>query len=330
MEKSVEVLFTQTILDNFLGCFQLEDKVRKLGDFENYVFEVYQDGKPLVLRITHSSHRKRTEIGAELNWMDFLFKNDVNCPGVIPLPTGDFIQTEKAADGTSFYACLFSKVRGEPVKINSHTFNEELFYAWGREIGKMHRITKQYQPQKGESIRPYWYEEELLRVEDFFSHEPEIIENTQQLIFELRELPQNLDNFGLIHSDIHSGNFFYDGKEVHVFDFDDSSYHWFVSDIAIPLYYSILYGSSNVKEGERRTFSKFFLSHFTRGYEVYHPLPENWKEQLSLFLRLRDITLYSVFHKKISPQDRNDRLNHLLLELRKRIIQKEAIVQNPL
>ncbi|MEH7414227.1 phosphotransferase [Neobacillus drentensis] len=327
MEKSVEVLFTQSILDRLLVCFQLEGMVRKLGDFENYVFEVNREGKPLILRITHSSHRNRTEIEAELGWMNFLYKNKVNCSEVIPLSSGEFIQTVNAADGTSFYGCLFSKVKGEPVKMNSKQYNEELFYSWGKEIGKMHLVTKQYQPKKGESLRPYWYEEELLRVEDLFPHDPEIIENTEQLIKELRELPRNRNNFGLIHSDIHSGNFFFDGEEIHVFDFDDSCYLWFVSDIAIPLYYSLFYGYNHAKEDEKTVFSLLFLTHFTRGYEVYHPLPEKWKEQLSLFLRLRDITLYSVFHKKIAPEDRSEQLNQILVELRRRIILKEAIVQ---
>ncbi|PLS06362.1 phosphotransferase enzyme family protein [Neobacillus cucumis] len=326
MEKYIDVLFTRDILDEILIRFQLEKTVQKLGDFENFVFEVYREGTPLVLRITHNSHRKKEEIEAELHWLDFLYKNGVNCPEIIPKLNGELIQTEPAADGTSFYACLFSKVKGEPVKINSHKFNKDLFYAWGREIGKMHLVTKQYQPEKGASLRSLWFEEELLRVEEYFPDEPEIIENTHQLIAELHRLPQNVDNFGLIHSDIHSGNFFYDGNEIHVFDFDDSNYHWFVSDIAIPLYYSIFSCYTNANEDEKTEFAHFFLSHFTRGYEVHHPLPEKWQDQLSLFLRLRDITLYSVFHKKIAPEDRNDRLNQILREIKKRIIQREAIV----
>ncbi|MFJ7728850.1 phosphotransferase enzyme family protein [Neobacillus sp. NPDC097160] len=327
MENSVEVLFTQKVLNGFLSCFQLEGNVKKLGDFENYVFEVYHGGKPMVLRITHSSHRNKAEIEAELDWMNYLHQNYVNCPNVYKSLSGQLIECTMASDGSFFYACLYSKVKGGPVKLNSEQFNAQLFQAWGKEIGKIHAVTKDYQPKNGKKLRPFWHEEELLEVEKYFPYEPEIIQHTGELMKELMELPQNRDNFGLIHSDIHSGNFFYDGEFVNVFDFDDCSYHWFASDIAIPLYYSIFYGFDSASEDEKAEFGQHFLTHFRMGYEEYNSLPENWQEHLPLFLKLRDITLYSVFHKKIAPEDRNVRLIQLLTNIRRRIIQKEAIVK---
>ncbi|WP_066066216.1 phosphotransferase enzyme family protein [Neobacillus soli] len=326
MEKSVEVLFTQEILNGFLEGFQLESQVKKLGDFENYVFEVYRNDAPLVLRITHSSHRKKSEIEAELDWMNYLNQNIVQCPKVFLSSNKQLIEEAGTSDGTFFYACLYSKVEGAPVKVNSDLYNEQLFHAWGKATGRMHAVTKGYHPKKGMELRPFWHEEELLAVKEYFPDEPEIIENTYDLIKELWELPQGTDHFGLIHTDIHSGNFFYDGQTVYVFDFDDCSYHWFASDIAIPLYYSIFYGFPKAGEKEKSEFARNFLSHFINGYEECNIVPENWREHLPLFLKLRDITLYAVLHKKIAPEDRNESLDLLLNEIRQRIIRKKAIV----
>lgn len=327
MEKSVKILFTEDILRYFLESFHLQTEVKKLGDFENYVFEAYRGDTPVILRITHSSHRNKDEILAELDWMNYLNKQKVNCPEAFTSSKNELIEVLPAGNGSFFYACLFSKVPGSPVKIKSPKFNHQLFHAWGKAIGQMHSVTKEYRPSKEIKLRPSWEEEELLDIETYVPNEKEIIKNTKLLIDELKSLPRTKDNFGLIHSDIHSGNFFYDGECVHVFDFDDCSYHWFASDIAIPLYYSVLYGYHSASEIQREQFAMNFLSHFIKGYEEHHSLPEDWKEQLPLFFMLRDITLYSVLHKKISPEERDEEINQMLEGLKLRIIKKEPIVK---
>jgi amicoumacin kinase len=326
MEKSVEILFKGDILKYFLESFHLQTEVKKLGDFENYVFEAYRGDTPFILRITHSSHRHKEQILAELDWMNYLHNQNVDCPKAFSSTKNNLVEVLPVSDGSFFYACLFSKVPGSPVKIKSSEFNDRLFHAWGKAVGQMHAVTKEYKPSKAVKLRPSWEDEELLDIETYVPNEKEIILNTKRLINELKLLPRTKDNFGLIHSDIHSGNFFYDGEGVHVFDFDDCSYHWFASDIAIPLYYSVLYGYHSASEIERADFASNFLSHFTKGYEEHHLLPENWKEQLPLFFRLRDITLYCVLHKKISPEERNEEINQMLVGLKSRIIKKEPIV----
>lgn len=327
MENAVEILFTEKILKFFLESFRLESEIKKLGDFENYVFEVYREEQPYILRITHSSHRSADEILAELDWMNYLYEQNVNCPTAFKSTKNQLIEVLPAGDGSLFYACLFSKVNGYPVKINSTEFNDQLFTAWGKAIGQMHSVTKNYQPSERLKLRPSWEEEELLNIEAYVPNEMEIINNTKLLISELKSLPRSKENFGLIHSDIHSGNFFYDGESVHVFDFDDCSYHWYASDIAIPLYYSIFYGYQSASVGEREQFAIKFLTQFIEGYEKYNALPEGWKEQMPLFFKLRDITLYAVLHKKILPEGRDENLNQMLEALKWRIINKEPIVK---
>jgi amicoumacin kinase len=327
MEKSVDILFTEDVLNYFLESFHLQTELKKLGDFENYVFEAYRENTPVILRITHSSHRDKDQILAELDWMNYLHNQNVKCPEAFKSLKNELIEALQASDGSFFYACLFSKVPGSPVKIKSPEFNDQLFQAWGKAIGQMHSVTKEYQPSKEIKHRLSWEDEELLNIETYVPNEKEIIKNTKLLINELQSLLRTKDNFGLIHSDIHSGNFFYDSECVHVFDFDDCSYHWFASDIAIPLYYSVLYGYQSASEKEREQFAINFLSHFTKGYEEYHALPEDWKQQLPLFFMLRDITLYCVLHKKITPEERNDGINQMIKGLKSRIIKKDPIVK---
>ncbi|WP_066289769.1 phosphotransferase enzyme family protein [Bacillus sp. FJAT-29937] len=325
MEKSVEVLHTKEILIHFLKSFSLEDEYKLLGDFENFVYEVYKEGKPYILRITHSSHRELENLYAEIEWVNYLYKQGISVSTAFESINGKFVEFISAVDQSVFYGSLFSKASGEQVK--AFPVNNDLFSAWGKQIGKIHAATKKYESSPLIKQRPHWYEDELLNVEKYFPETETVArQNAIELVEKIKSLPIDKDNYGLIHSDIHAGNIFYDGRSIHVFDFDDCCYHWLVSDIAIPLYYSCLSSFTANEINKREEFGRLFMDAFLAGYKKENNLPNGWEEQLPLFLMLRDITLYSVFNKKIAPEDRNERVIRLMDEIKTRIIQKISIV----
>ncbi len=327
MEQTVNSQMTGELLNDFLERFGLEGKVKKLGDFENYVFETYRDGQSYIFRITHSTHRNKDEILSELDWMRHLYREGLSVPEVFPSLSGSLVEEAAAEDGSIFYGCLYSKAEGKAVSVRSEEFNHVLFEKWGETTGRMHRATRDYLPSEGIKKRSSWDEDDLLQVAKYYpAEEQELIQNAQAVISAISSLPKNIDNFGVIHTDIHSGNFFYDGDEIHVFDFDDASYHWFASDIAIPLYYSLLYRIPASEKEERQRFGQAFLDSFIKGYQKGNQLPEGWKKQVPLFLMLRDVVLYAVLHKKIAPEDRDEKLLAMMDEIAERIKCKEPIV----
>ncbi|MBN8199352.1 phosphotransferase enzyme family protein [Bacillus sp. NTK034] len=327
MENAVDALMTDDILKNFLRIYSLNiGNYKKLGDFENYVYEVHKDGIVYILRITHSSHRMLEELLSEADWMNYLKSKDLKVSEVFPSQNGNMVERLTAEDGSAFYASLFSKAEGKPISVRAREFNQELFQAWGRAVGKMHAATKSYVPSAGILPRMQWDEEELLLVEKYIPAEDQlVIKHTKDLLNLLQNLPKNINSFGLIHTDLHSGNFFYDGKDIHVFDFDDCCHHWFASDIAIPLYYSLLYKFKEADTAEMKIFGKHFLDAFLVGYQLENEIPDGLERQLPLFLRLRDITLYSVLHKKIAPEDRNSQLLFMMETIKKRIERNDPI-----
>ncbi|QED47330.1 phosphotransferase enzyme family protein [Cytobacillus dafuensis] len=327
MEKTVEILLTKEIINHFLHVYSLEEGYKLLGDFENYVYEVNKNDCTFILRLTHSTHRELENLLAEIDWIQYLSSQRLNISMAFQSNNGKYVESISAMDGSIFYATLFSKVSGEQVKIKDELFNEQLFYVWGKTIGKMHAVTKTYVPSPNIKERYHWNEDELLDVEKYFPAEDKVaIQNAKELFEQINKLRKNKDNYGLIHSDIHWGNFFYDGKSIYVFDFDDCCYQWFVSDIAIPLYYSTLSGFSASETERRNEFGEFFYSSFIEGYKTENSLPQDIEQQLPLFLMLRDITLYSALNKKIAPEDRNERVKQMLEEIKVRIEQKKPIV----
>ncbi|MGE8206919.1 phosphotransferase enzyme family protein [Heyndrickxia sp. NPDC080065] len=326
MEKTIERQFSTGVIEQIRNKFNLDSEYKKLGDFENYVYEVYENGQPKILRVTHSSHRSKQQLESEIDWIRYLHQSGIRIPAVYLSPSGKLVE-EFAVENSFFFASLFEKASGYSIKIDEPAFNEKLFYKWGRMIGKMHRHTKDYQQSKGIVSRYHWDENDLLDFEKYYTGENSLLlESAKSVVAKIKQLPQNKNSYGLIHTDIHHGNFFYDGEEIYVFDFDDASYQYFVSDIAIPLYYAVNSKHFFGTREERNQFAHKFLTAFLDGYNEENQLTREWLERIPLFLQLRDIDLYAVFNKKIAPEDRNERVVHWMSEIKERIEKNVPIV----
>ncbi|RIW29595.1 hypothetical protein D3H55_18530 [Bacillus salacetis] len=327
MEKWVEELFNEEILQKAADYFGGDiSSAKKLGDFENYVYEIHKDGKPYILRLTHSSHRDKGQIVAELEWVNYLHLKTVNVSPASQSAGGNLVE-EIPAGESSFFVCLLDKAPGVPVGVQSDLLGSALYREWGRTVGKMNRVTRDF--KKGSSHREQWYDDDLLKnISSYLPEEDqEIIEGAGEIIKTLHSFTTNRDEYGLIHSDIHLGNFFYHEGEIHVFDFDDSSYHWFSSDIAIPLYYSTWGKMGKSSLEERSAFGEEFLTNFLVGYFKENELHDQWIKRIPVFLKLRDIVLYTVFHKKFDINNLSDREAAAVAGIRKRLMEGELMVE---
>jgi Ser/Thr protein kinase RdoA (MazF antagonist) len=326
MEQLVEKQFSEVLIHKAGKGFGADtSNYVKLGDFESYIFEVKYKGKPTILRLTHNSHRTREQIEAEMEWVNYLYEHGALVSKPYLSNEGGYVVSLKVEDNF-FYASLFEKAEGQKVDLHHEHFNHQLFEEWGRSTGELHRLTKSYQPIGVK--RPNWDEEELLYPEKYISlSEKEVHHCAGHLVNELRNLPIQNDSFGLIHSDIHSGNFFIHEGKIQIFDFDDAQYLWFVHDIAIPIYYSAWYKFPNGTLQERSQFAKRFFESFLKGYEKQNHLDSMWLDKIPLFLNVRDLVLYNVFHKKMDIPSANERLVTLLKQIRKRIVTGESIIK---
>jgi Ser/Thr protein kinase RdoA (MazF antagonist) len=108
----------------------------------------------------------------------------------------------------------------------------------------------------------------------------------------LDALPKNRDSYGLIHQDAHGGNLFVDeAGNITLFDFDDCVYSWFIYDIAVVLFYQVMYKDDPV------VFAQVFMRHFMRGYHQHNRLDDAWLAEIPYFLKLREIDLYALIHR---------------------------------
>jgi amicoumacin kinase len=327
MEHAVQQFFSPEILNQAAALFNVKvSDAKLLGDFENYVYEVKRHNKPYVLRLTYSSHREREQVEAELDWVQFLSRKGVKVAAPLLSIHGHLTECIPVQEG-SFTVSLFEKAPGCSVRVDDDRyFHDALFTQWGETIGRMHAVTRTYAPSPGVSKRMDWQDEEMAVVRQIAKEEPFLLGKIEGLLKQIRKLPINKDIYGLIHADIHSGNFFVDDQRLTVFDFDDCCYHWFVNDLAIPLFYASFY--RHVKDEEaRQEFAHRFFTAFLTGYFREYPLDLWWMEKIPLFLRLRDITFYSVLRLKLSEEQLTPRIKEIISEVRGRIEKEKPVVQ---
>ena len=295
MEKHVHELFNDDILRIASSRFQMDkDSLKKIGGFENYVYGYTLNQENYVLRITHSSHRDVDMVLGELEWVEYLALHGASVCMPVYSTNSQLVEKIDLDDGSYFILTAFHKAKGQHV--NKGMANHDLYYKWGKAIGKMHALTKDYTPKKS-PLRPTWYEDKLLlNCEEYLPEGNEIIiDKLNSLINKIKQLPQDKEGYGLIHTDVHSGNFFVDDNgNITIFDFDDCSYMYFISDIAIALFYCLL----NPDTVENRiAFSYEFLDHFFRGYREENHLDYKWIKLLPDFLKLRELDLYVVIYR---------------------------------
>lgn len=333
MEQEVEQLFGEDILREAAVRFGLKaDAWKKLGDFENYVFEADKDGTAVILRLTHSSHRTLDEVRAELDWIAFLSASGLEheISGCIPSLQSLLAERIDVRD-SYFIACLFRKAPGQrPDSKDPSIWNADLYREWGAVTGRMHRVTQGYCPTLPDiPRRPEWDQDELIvRAHQYIPEEETVAqERLDDVLTHLKRLPKPADGYGLIHSDIHAGNFFTDQGRITVFDFDDAMYNWFVHDLAIPLYYTVSRGTPEAYGGDRASFARDFFLAFWEGYASEYRLSPEWLEELPVFLEMRDLTLYLVIHKKMDVTALPDSLRDWFAEIRERVLAGRPLVE---
>lgn len=275
----------------FLEGYGLKEKeVDFVGGFMNDVYEVKYNNKPHILRIGSKKIKSKNDVQGEIDFVNFLKEKGLTVCGVKDSPNG-----EKYFETKDEIAVLFEKAQGEFVKSDSKYWNENLFFQWGKTLGKMNRLVKEYNPP--EKIKRYeWYNDpfytpEIVKDEEFQKMYNEYFEK-------IKCYPKDKESYGLIHSDLHHANFMYDGEDLYMFDFDDATYHYFIHDIAMPIFYAVRFIPFENKK-ERFDFSKTFFNSFMKGYFEENDIDEKWLYKLPEIFKFRELVLIMAIHKQV-------------------------------
>jgi len=317
MEQCIRDRYSESILNQAREAYGIKsEEIRELDGFENYMYEFSCREKEGVLRIAHSFHRSPDQIRGELDWINYLKSGGASVAR--PLISLNDKWLEEIDDGTGeyFLANAFEKAAGHH---HRGDWSQALLFEYGRQIGLMHKLTTAYKPENLAWKRPDWDDPIHLEVERFIPPQDHKIKQVfHDLVKRTQNLPKDNSCFGLIHQDAHRGNFFVDDNDkITFFDFDDSSYSWFVEDIAMVLFYSVM------QQEDPAGFTDNFLSGFLPGYFSEYGLAPIWFQEIPLFLKRREIDLYAVIHRSFDVDNLNDPWCIWYLDGRKERLEKE-------
>lgn len=298
MNKIIQEAMTSAIVEEASKLYQFSmSDVKHIGGFENHVYEYEKDNKFYILRFVHNIHREEEHVIAELEFIDYLNQHGASVSTVVHSCNDRLVERVPLEDGNYFSISAFTKAPGGFVK--EEDLGDELFYQLGKDVGILHRLSKEYHPKHR---RYHWYEEDYVAACKPYvpAEDEDIIEQANKIIETIQSLPMTNDNYGLIHTDLHFGNMYYDNGTFTFFDFDDSSYKHYISDIAIILYYYFSFRSPIDENRIDRT--KQILRPFLRGYISEHKLDSSMFQYLNDFLKLRETVLYLVLKAHIQGE----------------------------
>ncbi|SRR6266540_4381545 len=163
MEKAITALLHAEHIRQAAQCWQAEMKSLQFIDASaNFVYAFEHEGRSLILRLTHSSHRHIDLVKGEVDWMRYLSENGVNVCMPVPSVHNQLVELVPA-HGTYFIATVFERAKGKRATAGDpQVWNANLFTKWGQTIGQMDAVRKHYQIPDPAMKRPKWHEEELL------------------------------------------------------------------------------------------------------------------------------------------------------------------------
>ncbi|MEM9260508.1 MAG: phosphotransferase [Bacteroidota bacterium] len=252
---------------------------------------VYASG-PFIIRISPASKKGLAEIRAELKWLSFLMARDISVNRVIPTASGEnYLRLE--VEGDKLYCVVFGREKEN--KVQESDWTKVHFQKLGALTGRLHQASIDFQEEVDKDFI-HWHEQSKAASFNYLPNDDRKLSALHHLLHEkIMAQPRTANTYGVIHYDIHHGNYFLlrdqPGTPLLLFDFEMTCRGWFLQDIAVILYYASNRNTTHNKT-PRHQFEQDFLSAFQTGYAKYLPeLVFDW-EVIQTHLLYRDLFVY--------------------------------------
>ncbi|MES5894049.1 phosphotransferase [Bacillus cereus group sp. RP43] len=228
----------------------------------------------------------------EVTYTNFLYQKGLGVPPIIPSLKENLV--EKITLDKELFTVLYKAAPG--IHLPRSEWNSNVFKKLGQQIGKLHCISKNF-----ESIKPVkhindWYENEEYNFLNYIPKEETIIrEIASDILTSIKNLSKNPTNYGLIHGDLWLENILVEiNSNLTMIDFQDCEKHFYIFDLAVPIYSAIEYsfaGNGNIVDYVN-SITKAILD----GYQEENELPKEMIDKFPLFIKLKEIFEYSLMH----------------------------------
>lgn len=287
-------------------------KLHFINHGENTTFRVESGKRKYLLRVHRYGYHTPEAIGEELAWLKRLGSTDLSVPQPVRSKQGKLLEAVATPELPAARQCdLLEWVEG--TFIYKSTTPKDV-YRLGQLMAKLHASTR------GRAVkhRRYWDANGLVGREPKFSWPsrfPGVPAGRQKIINEARrEIFAYLRAFekkfperqGLIHADLHFGNFVVQAEGIGAIDFDDCGFGFHGYDLAIPL--TQLKGLCD--KNPKKNFSAF-VNAIQEGYASVGRWDEYDAKALPYFLAARRVLMLGWLASRAeNPKLRKHLLNN--------------------
>lgn len=209
------------------------------------------------------------------------------------------------------YSMMFVKGKSP---VNIEDLDYYLIYEWGRNTGKVHKISKEFKLWK--NISSFRYEYGFIdEVNDAYNKcKNELVRKKFIEIFkEICKMPINRDTYGFIHNDNHENNILVNNKELTLIDFECSTGQFFINDIVSVLQRLMFKECGGMyKPITNEGFIKEFLKVFIEGYRKENYIDKVFIENINTFINYRRLLVYVSMENYL---DKNIEIKKSFLEM---------------
>lgn len=267
--------------------------------------------KYIIIRVTPSAAYKcgHKHIDVEMHWLNYLSERMSGFS--LPIKSSyNRLYEIIVIENDEYMVCAFEKAQGSLVDPNNASvWNEELFYQIGLFTGELHKNTQLYVLHQDLNGLEWYQNFGFYRIKEGDAFEDTDLSRAfRNIVSTIRMLPKDNSSYGLIHNDLHQGNYYVNQDGVTVFDFDDAVVGYYVCDIAIALFHAVSTIPYEDK-AEQEQFAKKFLRSFLKGYIVNKNVNLYWLTKLDVFLKYRGICTYSWLSQ--NQEDNTVYMNYL-------------------
>ena len=253
----------------------------------NFLLEIEVGEQVYMLRCNHIEERDPSLVRAEVDVLFALAERGIRSYMPLASINGDFVEVVSTALG-DFCAILYPKIIGEQYDLEE--INTDQYRLWGKQLGELHQAMLNL-PESFIKQRHTW--QSLLEAYEpcFMSQSEHIITEYRTLLHELRELPKNSENYGLIHYDFELDNLLWQDTDMFIIDFDDAAVMWYAADIIFAL--------RDLFEGNEIDLTNNDFQAFITGYRQHKPISDETLAQLPLFMRLHRLVTFGRLKRSL-------------------------------
>ncbi|MFD3270738.1 phosphotransferase enzyme family protein [Paenibacillus dendritiformis] len=227
----------------------------------------------------------------EVSWTNALYREGVGVAPVIPSCRGQIVELMPPKD---IIVVVYKAAPG--IHLPRAEWNADVLAELGRQIGRMHRITQSYEANHRLHHLGDWHDQEEYNFAQYIPAEETAIRAiAANVLAEVKKLPRERATYGLIHGDLWLENILVDrGSSLTMIDFQDCEKHYYMYDLAVPLYSALEFSFAGA--GNIRDYGNSIANALIEGYQEEHTLNPEMLKQLPLFLKLKEIFEYNLMH----------------------------------